>query len=44
MNRKSTEARQLNQERRSAERERDTVRHAARAAKYAPTRGVAGAW
>lgn len=43
-NRKSEEARALIQERRTADRERTTVRHAGRTAKYAPTRGIAGAW
>lgn len=43
-NRKSEEARALVQERRTADRSRTEARHAGRAAKYAPTRGIAGAW
>jgi hypothetical protein len=43
-NYRSEEARQLQQERRAADRERTIARHAGRTAKYAPTRGIAGAW
>lgn len=41
---KSNEARALNQERRTADKMRTAERHTARSAKYAPTRGAAGAW
>lgn len=44
MNHRSEDARKLNQERRTADRERTLERHAGRVAKFRPTVGRAGAW
>lgn len=44
MKHRSEEARALATERRTTDRERTLERHAGRAAKWAPTRGRAGAW
>lgn len=44
MHYRSEAAREIQSERRTADRERTIVRHAGRVAKYAPTSGRAGAW